>query len=41
MDFRKQTIEREGERLGNQILDDMNGWYDDMKFRMKGKKSEK
>ena len=29
------------ERLGNQILDDMNGWYDDMKFRMKGKKSEK
>jgi len=40
MEFRKQGVEREGEKLSNQILDDMNGWYEDIKFR-KGKKNDK
>ena len=35
MDFRKQNVERESEKLSNQILDDMNGWFDDIKFRKK------
>ena len=34
-EFRKQNVERESEKLTNQIIDDMNGWYGDIKFMKK------
>ena len=32
-EFRKKLIERESEKLLTQILDEMNGWFSDMKFK--------
>jgi hypothetical protein len=43
MEFKDDYINKESEKLGNQIIDTFQLWYDDMKFKKvrKGKLNEK